>query len=133
MRAVGAVVSLSAAPVCGRDAAEAGRRDATPMTEGKYLVRAELDRETLDLDKTVVSFAAQLADLAEKAGTTVTVEIECKPGLSYRILTASAVNGTYEKGETTPLTTGTKTEVKVVVPEGEKAFFKIGVSPREER
>ena len=100
---------------------------ATPTTAGMYLVRAELDAEKIDLDKTVVSFAAQLADLAKKAGTTVTVEIECKPGLSYRVITASAVAGPYAKGEAAPLSTGTKTEIKVALPKGDKAFFKIGV------
>ena len=100
---------------------------ATPTTAGKYLVRAELDAAAIDLDKTVVSFAAQLADLAKKSGTAVTVEIECKPGLSYRVHTATAVGGPYAKGEAAPLSAGTKTEVKVNVPEGEKAFFKIGV------
>ena len=127
------VVSPNAEAVSDVDYAKYFKLNATPTTEGKYLVRAELDAAALDLDKTVVSFAAQLADLAQKAGTTVMVEIECKPGLSYRILTASAVTGPYEKGEAAPLSTGTKTEVKVTLPEGDKAFFKIGVSPREER
>ena len=121
------VVSPNAGAVSDVDYAKYFKLNATPTTPGNYLVRAELDREALDLDKTVVSFAAQLSDLAKKAGTTVTVEIECKPGLSYRILTASAVAGPYARGETTPLTTGSKTEVKVALPEGDKAFFKIGV------
>ncbi len=121
------VLSPDADVVSDADYLKYFKLTATPTTAGMYLVRAELDAEKIDLDKTVVSFAAQLADLAKKAGTTVTVEIECKPGLSYRVITASAVGGKYEKGEAAPLSTGAKTEVKVTLPKGDKAFFKIGV------
>lgn len=126
------VVSPDAEAVSNVDYAKYFKLKATPLSEGHYLVRAELDETALELDKTMVSFAAALSDLAKRGGTTVTVEVECKPGLSYRVLSASAVGGGYEKGRTTPLTTGAKTEVEVVVPEGDKAFFRIGVEPRPE-
>ena len=119
------VVTPDAEIVSDADYAKYFKLTATPTTAGKFLVRAELDAEAIGLDKTVESFAAVLADLAQKGGATVTVEIECRPGLSYRVLSATAVSGTYAKGEATPLATGAKTEVKVDVPEGGKAFFKI--------
>ena len=123
------VVTPDPAIVSDADYAKYFKLTVEPSTAGRYFVRAELDAEAIDLDKTVESFAARLADLAKKGGTTVTVEIECKPGLAYRVLSAIAVDGKYAEGETTPLATGTKTEVKVAVPEGDKAFFRIGVTP----
>ena len=123
------VMSPDADVVSDADYLKYFKLTATPTVAGMYLVRAELDAEAIDLDKTVVSFSAQLSDLAKKAGTNVKVEIECKPGLCYYVMASSAVTGPYVNGETTPLTTGAKTEVKVALPEGDKAFFKIGVRP----
>lgn len=126
-----AVVSPDVGIVSDADYLKYFKLTATPLSEGRYLVCAELDETAIDMDKTVASFAAQLSDLAQKGGATVTVEIVCKPGLSYRVLSASAVAGPYAKGEPTPISTGDKTEVKVAVPEGGKAFFKIGIGATE--
>ena len=120
------VMAPAAATVSDADYAKYFKMTAMPLSEGKYLVRAELDATSIELDRTVVSFAAQLSSLAQKVGTTVTVEIECKPGLSYRVIAASEACGPYANGEATQLATGEKTEVKVKVPEGDNAFFRIG-------
>jgi len=115
--------------VSAADYAKYFKLTATPKSEGLYLVHAELDVKAIELDKSVSSFAAKLAEVAASGTTTVTVEIDGKSGLYYRVLVSSEPNGTFgaATGDTGTMATGAKASVPVTGPSAEKGFFKVEV------
>jgi len=122
------VLSVDTAIVSDADYAEYFRLVATPQSAGTYLVKAELDAEKIELDKSLDSFAAQLAEIAASGETTVTVTIECKPGLCYRVKAASAMTGTYEAGTKSELAPGDEVDIAVPKLTGGQGFYKLEAS-----
>jgi len=123
------ILSVDTTIVSDVDYAKYFKLVATPLSAGTYQVKAELDKDKIDFDKSLVSFAAQLAEIARSGETTVTVTIECKPGLCYRVKAASVVTGTYEDGAKSEPAAGDEVQIEVPKPSSGQGFYRLEVSP----
>jgi len=124
------ILSVDTTIVSDADYAKYFKLVATPLSAGTYQVKAELDKDKIDFDKSLVSFAAQLAEIARSGETVVTVTIECKPGLCYRVKAASVVTGTYEDAEKSEPAEGDEVQIEVPKKSAEKTFYRLEATAR---